>query len=186
MLSSVNEPLSGWVDNWNGPTGIVSAVGKGIFHTIMCNEESVADCIPVDLVSVDAKLGSEVQFLTKRFRQVINLMVAAAWKTGVTKPAGMTIYNCCTGEVKPITWGRLVSLAIEKMRIHPLGECFLWQIHLTQLLTGLFTFAEGAFWYPTGILRRNRVLNSIHSILAHYIPAYILDILARAAGKKPL
>lgn len=48
-------------------------------------------------------------------------MVAAAWKTAITKPAGMTIYNCCTGEVKPITWGRLVSLAIENMRIHPLG-----------------------------------------------------------------
>lgn len=52
VLSSVNEPLSGWVDNWNGPTGIVSAVGKGIFHTIMCNEESIADFIPVDLVGL--------------------------------------------------------------------------------------------------------------------------------------
>lgn len=45
---------------------------------------------------------------------------------------------------------------------------------------------EGAFWYPTGILRRNRAINAIHSILAHYLPAYILDILARAAGKKPM
>lgn len=52
VLSSINEPLSGWVDNFNGPTGIVSAVGKGIFHTIMCNGESVADFIPVDLVSI--------------------------------------------------------------------------------------------------------------------------------------
>lgn len=48
---------SGWVDNWNGPTGIVSAVGKGIFHTIMCNEESVADFVPVDMVS------SKIRFL---------------------------------------------------------------------------------------------------------------------------
>jgi hypothetical protein len=40
------------VDNWNGPTGIVSAVGKGIFHTIMCNEESIADFVPVDMVNV--------------------------------------------------------------------------------------------------------------------------------------
>ncbi|KAL7032636.1 hypothetical protein ACKWTF_007368 [Chironomus riparius] len=145
VLSSVNEPLSGWVDNWNGPTGIVSAVGKGIFHTIMCNEESIADFIPVDLV--------------------INLMVAAAWKTGTAENTTMTIYNCCTGMNKPITWGRLVSLAIEKMREHPL---------------------EGIFWYPTGILRKNRTLNSIHSIIAHYIPAYILDILARIAGRKPI
>lgn len=49
-------------------------------------------------------------------------MVAAAWKTGTSKPSSMTVYNCCTGENKPITWGKLVSLAIEKMRIHPLGN----------------------------------------------------------------
>jgi hypothetical protein len=48
-------------------------------------------------------------------------MVAAAWKTGTAENTTMTIYNCCTGMNKPITWGRLVSLAIEKMREHPLG-----------------------------------------------------------------
>lgn len=49
-----------------------------------------------------------------------------------------------------------------------------------------FILIEGVFWYPTGILRKNRPLNTIHAILAHYIPAYILDILARAVGKKPM
>jgi hypothetical protein len=49
-------------------------------------------------------------------------MVAAAWKTGTAENTTMTIYNCCTGMNKPITWGRLVSLAIEKMREHPLGD----------------------------------------------------------------
>lgn len=197
VLSSVNEPLSGWVDNWNGPTGIVSAVGKGIFHTIMCNEESVADFIPVDLVSAVATNWFEARTCFFNFIlnfqlhfKVINLMVAAAWKTAITKPAGMTIYNCCTGEVKPITWGRLVSLAIENMRIHPLGEAFRSYLHLQRPLTNLWLsfspFLEGAFWYPTGILRRNRAMNAIHSILAHYVPAYILDILARAVGKKPM
>jgi hypothetical protein len=111
-------------------------------------------------------------------------MVAAAYKTGITRPAGMTIYNCCTGEVKPITWGRLVSLAIEKMRIHPLGEKKIKK--LSEDIINFNFISEGAFWYPTGILRRNRIINSMHSILAHYIPAYILDILARAAGKKPM
>jgi fatty acyl-CoA reductase len=56
------------------------------------------------------------------FLKVINLMVAAGWNTGTSKSKSLTIYNCCTGQNKPITWGRLVSLAIEKMRIHPLGE----------------------------------------------------------------
>lgn len=49
-------------------------------------------------------------------------MVAAAWKTAVSKSASLTVYNCCTGEKAPITWGRLVQLAIENMRIHPLGK----------------------------------------------------------------
>lgn len=102
VLSSLNEPLVGWVDNWNGPTGVVSAVGKGLFRTIMCDKNVVADLIPVDIV--------------------INLMVTAAWKTGMSKQSGLTIYNCCTGEQRPITWGNFVNLAIESMRKHPLGE----------------------------------------------------------------
>jgi hypothetical protein len=48
-------------------------------------------------------------------------MVTAAWNTAISK-SPLTVYNCCTGEKAPITWGRLVSLAIEKMRVHPLGE----------------------------------------------------------------
>lgn len=101
MLSSLKEPLVGWVDNWNGPTGIVSAVGKGLFRTIMCNENVIADLVPVDIV--------------------INLMITAAWKTAMSKQCGLNIYNCCTGEQKPITWGRFVNLSIENMRKHPLG-----------------------------------------------------------------
>lgn len=102
VLSSLKEPLVGWVDNWNGPTGIVSAVGKGLFRTIMCNENVIADLVPVDIV--------------------INLMITAAWKTAMSKQCGLNIYNCCTGEQKPITWGRFVNLSIENMRKHPLGE----------------------------------------------------------------
>lgn len=49
-------------------------------------------------------------------------MVAAAWKTATSKQLSLTIYNCCTGEKAPITWSRLVQLAIENMRIHPLGK----------------------------------------------------------------
>lgn len=92
------------MDNWNGPTGIVSAVGKGLFRTIMCNEKVIADLVPVDIV--------------------INLMITAAWKTGRNRQCGLTIYNCCTGEQKPISWGDFVNLSIENMRKHPLGKLF--------------------------------------------------------------
>ena len=32
VLSSFREPVAGWVDNWNGPTGIIAAAGKGFFR----------------------------------------------------------------------------------------------------------------------------------------------------------
>lgn len=94
--------MAGWVDNWNGPTGLVSAVGKGLFRTMLCEANYVADMVPVDIV--------------------INLMIAAAWRTATAKPDSLLIYNCCTGQQKPITWGQFVELAINKTRLHPLGE----------------------------------------------------------------
>lgn len=145
VIASLNEPFAGWVDNWNGPTGLVSAVAKGLFRTIMCEKEFVADMVPVDIV--------------------INLMITAAWRTATAKPNGMTIYNCCTGQRHPITWGKFVSHAIAQVRKHPLEDCL---------------------WYPTGVLRMSRPLNTIHGFLVHYIPAYVLDILARITGKKPV
>lgn len=34
VLSSIREPMAGWVDNLNGPTGIIAAAGKGIFRLV--------------------------------------------------------------------------------------------------------------------------------------------------------
>ncbi|XP_037946927.1 putative fatty acyl-CoA reductase CG5065 [Teleopsis dalmanni] len=144
VIASLNEPFAGWVDNFNGPTGLVSAVGKGLFRTIMCEENNVADMVPVDIV--------------------INLMIAAAWRTATQKLDNLLIYNCCTGQRHPITWGQFVSYAMAQVRKHPL---------------------EGCLWYPTGVLRMNRPLNMAHGFLVHYVPAYILDLVARLMGKKP-
>lgn len=102
VLSSLNEPFVGWVDNWNGPTGIVSAVGKGLYRTIMCQKDMRADLVPVDIV--------------------INLMIVCAWQTATSQALRLTIYNCCTGQQKPITWERFVRLSIDYMRKHPLGN----------------------------------------------------------------
>lgn len=104
VLSSFKEPVSGWVDNFNGPTGIVSAVSKGLFRTILCEESCVADLIPVDLV--------------------INLMIVTAWYTASRKGANnITVYNCTSGIDNPITWGSFVRMCIDNMRKHPVGEC---------------------------------------------------------------
>lgn len=102
VLSSFREPVAGWVDNWNGPTGIIAAAGKGFFRTMLCHENKVADFVPVDIV--------------------INLMICAAWRTATRSSEGITVYNCCTGKRNPITWKQFVELSFKYSRIHPAND----------------------------------------------------------------
>lgn len=105
VVASFEEPTPGWLDNWNGPTGIISAVGKGIFRTIICEQEYIVDVVPVDIV--------------------INLMIVAAWRTATTKACEMKVYNCVTSKQNPVTWNEFVGLSIKNMIKHPL-EGVLW------------------------------------------------------------
>ncbi|XP_017792478.1 PREDICTED: putative fatty acyl-CoA reductase CG5065 [Habropoda laboriosa] len=99
VLSSLREPVAGWVDNLNGPTGIIAAVGKGFFRTMLCHENKVADLVPVDIV--------------------INLMICAAWKTATSRTQKILVYNCCTGQQNPITWKKFVDLTFKYSRMYP-------------------------------------------------------------------
>lgn len=45
VLSAYKEPVAGWVDNWNGPTGIIAAVGKGLFRYHYCVRSVSHACI---------------------------------------------------------------------------------------------------------------------------------------------
>lgn len=102
VISSVKEPMAGWVDNWNGPTGIIAAAGKGFFRSMLCHEDKIADLVPVDIV--------------------INLMICAAWRTATSRPNDIMVYNCCTGQKAPITWKEFVHQCFLSMRKHPLGD----------------------------------------------------------------
>ncbi|XP_063372365.1 putative fatty acyl-CoA reductase CG5065 [Cydia splendana] len=105
VLSSLREPVQGWVDNWNGPNGIIAAVGKGIFRSMLGTGARVADLVPVDTV--------------------INLMIVCAWRTSQRRNDGVLVYNCCTGQQNPITWQRFVRTSFKYMRKHPFSEV-LW------------------------------------------------------------
>ncbi|XP_034234856.1 putative fatty acyl-CoA reductase CG5065 [Thrips palmi] len=143
VLSSFQEPVAGWVDNWNGPTGIIAAAGKGFFRTMLCHESKVADLVPVDMV--------------------INLMIAAAWRTASNRPDGIAVYNCATGMQNPITWKEFVDYSFVFMRKHPLGDLI---------------------WYPDGQIHTNWMLNKLSVMTLHILPAYVLDGISMLLGKK--
>ena len=49
MTPAYQEPLPGWVDNLNGPTGVLIGAAKGVIRSMLCNGELKSEIIPVDI-----------------------------------------------------------------------------------------------------------------------------------------
>ncbi|CAG9767884.1 unnamed protein product [Ceutorhynchus assimilis] len=145
VLSSMDGPLKGWVDNWNGPTGIIAAAGKGLFRTMLCDKTKKADLVPVDTV--------------------INLMIVSAWRIASCKTKEIPIYNCVTGQRKPIKWNTFIEICFKYLRIHPLSDIN---------------------WYPDGSVTASRSVNFFKRYLFHWLPAYLIDSVVWVTGGKPI
>lgn len=104
VVGAWREPIPGWVENLNGPTGVLGATGKGVLRTMWCSGDKVADFIPVDVC--------------------INLLVAVAWRIA-TKPSNpIPVYHCTSGGTNPITWGQMQPLGLASCRRFPFEGVF--------------------------------------------------------------
>ncbi|KAI9553796.1 ABC protein [Daphnia sinensis] len=141
VTAAQSEPYPGWVDNMNGASGTIAAVGKGLFRILKINEDMISDIIPVDYA--------------------INLMIAVAWHTATRNPTGVSVYSCTTGHLNPLTWGLLRRWSIESWLKFPTkdmmwypGVCyttndFLFKISQT-LLHDLPAYLMDLFMKATG------------------------------------
>ncbi|XP_032077718.1 fatty acyl-CoA reductase 2-like [Thamnophis elegans] len=102
--ASWQEPFPGWIDNFNGTSGLLVAGAKGILRSIKCNPAAVADIIPVDLA--------------------INLTIAAGWYTAVHRPKSPLIYNCTSGALNPLSWEELQIKATHMYKKYPVEKPF--------------------------------------------------------------
>lgn len=104
VTASWKEPVPGWIDNFNGPSGLYIAAGKGIMRTIRANHDDVADFIPVDLPT--------------------NMLISVAWFTAVMKPSKCLVYHCTSGSRNPLYWGDIQDIVNNHWKRSPLESCF--------------------------------------------------------------
>jgi len=105
VVAAWKEPLPGWVDNLNGPTGLIAGAGKGVLRTLHCGRDMVADLVPVDIP--------------------INLMCTVAWRTAQHPTNGIPVYNCTSGSTNPIKWGELEAWGFDTLLKYPM-ENLVW------------------------------------------------------------
>lgn len=104
VTAAWREPIPGWIDNINGPTGLVLASGKGVLRTMYVDTKCCADLIPVDTV--------------------INLMISVAWFTAVKRPNQIMVFNCASGSTNGITWGDIERIAFPILLRYPSANIF--------------------------------------------------------------
>lgn len=59
------EPIPGWTDNLNGPTGLLIGAGKGVLRSMYCNSSSYGDYLPVDY-AVNGMMVSTWNFVANK------------------------------------------------------------------------------------------------------------------------
>ncbi|KAL1463131.1 hypothetical protein WDU94_014914 [Cyamophila willieti] len=78
------DPLPGWTDNINGPTGLLIGAGKGIIRTMFCDHGNSADFVPVDIL--------------------VNGMILSTWNFLCNNDNPMKVVNLTANKDFQITW----------------------------------------------------------------------------------
>ncbi|CAH1721740.1 fatty acyl-CoA reductase wat-like [Aphis gossypii] len=156
IVATDDEPVSGWINNFYGPTGVVAATGIGLMRCMCADPNQTADIIPGDYVS--------------------NAVIASAWDihnewknhknaNGSNKENyEPKIYNIVSSSSNPLTWGEFSSYN-KKFGQHVPSIKAIWPIMLR--------------------LSKNKYEYTILCFLLHIIPAFIIDSLAKLTGRKP-
>ncbi|XP_055374528.1 uncharacterized protein LOC129607522 [Condylostylus longicornis] len=84
------EPLPGWVDNLNGPTGIMVGAAKGVIRSMLIDESIKGECIPVDY-AINGLITIAYEFATMK-----------------QKPQEIPVYNVTCAEHRKRTWGEVI------------------------------------------------------------------------------
>lgn len=104
MTASLKEPVPGWVDNLNGPTGLMVGAGKGVVRSMHCNAKYNADLVPCDLIA--------------------NAIIALAWRVGVDNPKTPVVVNVTQGERNPLTWGAAITTGEKHIMANPFSGSY--------------------------------------------------------------
>lgn len=161
ITASLRDPMPGWIDNYNGPSGYLVVAGKGILRTMLVEGKKICDAIPVDIVA-NTIISTAWYVGTKRnkARDSDNKL-----KQQVHSKAEPFVVNCTTGQINPITWEEVRSLS------HP------WLIKYP---------THEMFRYPGPTFVANKNLHKALIFLEHELPSYVVDLLFKSLGHNPM
>jgi fatty acyl-CoA reductase len=152
------QPICGWVDNFNGPTGVILSMMTGAMQAMLAYPNYCADIVPVDIVA--------------------NLIICTAWQiheqhkeparrlqqTSSDQNQNISVYNCVSGTLNPVAWEKVAKRIARIVNIYP---------------------CEKMMRSPGSRLFSNEYLFNVYNFLNHTTVAYMSDFFLKSIGKKP-
>ncbi|XP_053672182.1 putative fatty acyl-CoA reductase CG5065 [Anopheles nili] len=109
VLFTIQEPMTGWVENFNGPTGMLVSAGLGITRTAYLRPRNRINIIPVDVV--------------------VKTIILAAWKRGTIErtvaPNHLPIYNSAVTYEQSLQYQEMLDRGREYLFAVPFSR-MLW------------------------------------------------------------
>lgn len=157
------QPICGWVDNFNGPTGVILSMMTGAIQAMVACPNYCADIVPVDIVA--------------------NLIICTAWQVyqqnreppkrltsdfGVEEDyienCDITVFNCVSGTLNPVAWSDFAKYLKQIGCVYP---------------------CNNLMRRPGTLLLSNELIFKIFYFINHTSVAYVGDFFLKLAGHKP-
>ncbi|RCN27572.1 hypothetical protein ANCCAN_26693 [Ancylostoma caninum] len=165
------DPLPGWTDNINGPTGIFAAVGKGVLTNMCGSVHSKADIIPVDIVANMIIVAAAHRATTMQVSISIVFFVSFLHIHRIILGSEVTTFrydtipvmHCASGDLNPLKWEKVVNFLEQFYHEYPMQECFA---------------------IPSTRFHSSRKMFELNYYVKHHIPASTMDFVSSLIGRK--
>lgn len=153
VVASWREPIPGWIDNFNGPSGLLLAINKGLLRTMYVKNSGISDLIPVD-ITVNTMIAS-AYYIAKKYNKLAARIENPIFDTSMCGTDRPFIVHCNSGQLNPITWGTIEKQVFPIIRDHPSNQIMR---------------------YPFGTFKKNYYHDLLTRVFVHLLPAIILDL----------
>ncbi|KAM7359604.1 putative fatty acyl-CoA reductase CG5065 isoform 1-T2 [Cochliomyia hominivorax] len=89
VTAALKEPLPGWIEGVNGPTGLMIGAARGVIRSMHCNPDYTSTVIPVD--------------------KAINGMIVAGYHRAQQETKTVEFCNLCINSKALYTWGECIE-----------------------------------------------------------------------------
>ncbi|XP_055590947.1 fatty acyl-CoA reductase wat-like [Uranotaenia lowii] len=185
LISTYREPLPGWTDNLNGPSGLCMWTVRGWIRTIWGNASKKANLVPVDYC-VNAMLVAAFDVMN-RTRRIQSIPPEMTTTTTTTMDAADKRDNWKEDNFEGCQLpGKFLRQELPTYNYMYPENNLTWGKYMQMVSLGFDNRLHQIVWNYSFIITSNRHLFRMFSFLGHTIPAVLLDFVRRLRRKKPI